>query len=198
MHLKDFLTRFARANHRITLPTLLTIVRIVFTPFIVAAMIYQQWGIAFILFVIAAVTDLLDGFLARVLDQKTLLGACLDPVADKILTLSVFTTLAFVQSPLFSIPTWFVIIMLAKELVLLGGAGIVYLICGTLQVRPLPLGKAAMFAQVVFIIWVFACYFFKWVPVKTYWAMLYGVLGIVLLALIQYITFGIEQLRQCR
>lgn len=198
MHLKDLLARFARTNHRITLPTLLTLVRIVFTPFIVAAMVYQQWGIAFVLFVIAAVTDLLDGFFARILDQKSLLGACLDPVADKILTLSVFATLAFVQSPLFSIPTWFVAIMLLKELVLLLGAGAVYLICGRLQVRPLILGKVAMFMQVIFIIWLFACYFFKWVPVRTYWAMLFGVLGIVVLALVQYATFGIDQLRQCR
>lgn len=198
MHLKDLLARFARTNHRITLPTLLTIVRIVLTPFIITAMIYQQWGIAFILFVIAAVTDLLDGFLARVLDQKTLLGACLDPVADKILTLSVFATLAFVQSPLFSIPTWFVAIMLLKELVLLFGAGIVYLICGQLQVRPLILGKVAMFMQVIFIIWLFACYFFKWVPMRTYWVMLVTVLCVVLLALVQYALFGVSQLRRCR
>jgi cardiolipin synthase (CMP-forming) len=198
MQIRDLLRRFAHTKHRLTIPTILTIVRIIFTPCIIAAMIGHHWGIAFTLFVIAAITDLLDGLLARILDQKSFLGACLDPIADKFLTLSVFITLAFVQSPLFSIPHWFVAIILIKESILLGGAVSIYVICGQLQVRPLIMGKIAMFMQVVFIIWLFACYFFKWVPIHTYWAMLIVTLLVVLLALVQYTKFGFSQLCRCR
>ncbi|MEX0671719.1 MAG: CDP-alcohol phosphatidyltransferase family protein [Candidatus Babeliales bacterium] len=198
MQLNELIARFSRTNHRLTIPTLLTLARIAVTPCIIFAMVYQYWGIAFSLFVFAAITDLLDGFLARILDQKSLLGACLDPIADKLLTLSVFGTLAFVQSPLFAIPAWFVIIMLIKELLLMLGAGLVYLICGQLRIAPLKIGKIAMFAQVMFIIWLFACYFFQWVPVRTYWAMLLLVMAVVLWAFIRYTLVGISQLRRCR
>ena len=78
-----------------------TLLRIASVPFIVASMVTQHWGIAFFLILFASATDLLDGFLARNFDQKTFLGACLDPIADKILILSCYFTLAFWQSPLF-------------------------------------------------------------------------------------------------
>ena len=197
MQLRTFLQRFTRKERRITLPTMLTIFRFLLTPFIVAAMVYQQWGIAFWLFLLAAITDLLDGFLARILDQKTFLGACLDPVADKLLILAVFFTLAFVQSPLFAIPTWFVAIVLVKELVLIVGAALIYLICGSIEIRPTLLGKATMCVQVFFVIWLFACYFFNWLPITTYWVALTVVLGMVILSLLQYGALGVAQLVAC-
>ncbi len=197
MKLKDFIARFTQKERRITIPTMFTISRLLLTPFIVIAMIKQQWGIAFGLFVIASSTDLIDGFLARVLDQKTFLGACLDPVADKLLILSVFITLAFVQSPLFSIPVWFVSIVLIKEVILIAGAAIIWLLCGSVQIRPTLLGKSTMLVQVLFIIWLFACYFFKWLPVKTYWAVLTLVTFMVMLSLIHYSTLGFMQISDC-
>ncbi len=103
---------------RLTLPTMLTIARIVLVPFIIGAMVMQHWGLAFCLFIVSSLTDMLDGTFARLLDQQTFLGACLDPIADKLLLLSVFTALAFVQSPLFSIPLWFVILVLIRELII--------------------------------------------------------------------------------
>ena len=107
---------------RITLATLFTLMRIVLTPFIVISMVAQQWGIAFFLFLIAASTDIVDGNLARFFNAKTFLGAVLDPIADKVLLLSVFFTLAFVQSPLFNIPLWFVFLVLLRELILISGS----------------------------------------------------------------------------
>src|SRR3990167_3316987 len=106
---------------RVTWATIITILRLFLVPFIVVSVIFQEWGIAFWLFVIASFSDVLDGNVARFFDQKTFLGACLDPIVDKILILSVFTILAFVQSPLFSIPKWFVFIILVKEILLLLG-----------------------------------------------------------------------------
>ena len=99
---------------RITVPTLLTFMRILLTFGVIGAMIYHNWGTAFVVFLAAAFTDVLDGGLARWWNEKTFLGACLDPIADKFLVLSIFFTLAFVQSPLFHIPIWFFSIVFIK------------------------------------------------------------------------------------
>ena len=125
-----FFKRLPAHEKKITISTLFTLARIAITPLIVIAMVFQQWGAAFILFVCAALTDIIDGHLARLCDEKTFLGACLDPIADKILILSCFFMLAFVQSPLFTIPLWFVLLVLIKELVLIGGAIALYIIKG--------------------------------------------------------------------
>ena len=180
---------------RITFSTMLTITRIVLTPFIVGAMIMGKWGVAFWLFVIASAFDTLDGNLARWLNQQTFLGACLDPIADKILLVSCFTTLAFVQSPLFSIPLWFVLLVLLKELIVIVGSFSIYFIKGHLEVNPTVLGKATTVAQVWFIIWLFACYFFGWVPTKTYHVALGVLLILVIFSLFQYIRLGLAQWR---
>lgn len=155
-------------------------------------MITHHWGVAFYLFLTASVTDFIDGNLARLCNQKTFLGACLDPVADKILLLSCFFTLAFVQSPLFTIPLWFVLLVLVKELIVIVGAAIILLNKNYLDVRPTILGKATTVAQISFILWLFACYFFHWLPVKTYYTMLGALLILIFLSLRQYIRIGIR------
>ncbi len=186
----QFFRRLPDREKKITIPTLFTIARIVLTPLIVLAMILQYWGIAFFLFVAAACTDLLDGGLARYWGEKTFLGACLDPIADKTLLLSVFFTLAFVQSPLFSIPKWFVWLVLCRELILIAGVVIFYLIKGYIEVKPLLLGKMTAVVQMGFIIWLFACYFFGWLPVRTYYLMLMVLLIMIFASLLQYLAMG--------
>lgn len=182
------------AEKRITIPTLFTIARIVVVPIIVGAMIAHLWGIAFFFFVFACLTDLIDGFLARVLNEKTFLGACLDPVADKLLLLSCFFTLAFISTPLFSIPRWFVLFVVSKEVIQIAGALIIYYIRGHLDVRPTLLGKTTTCIQMIFIMWLFACYFFCWVPIKTYYVML-GIMTIFIGAsFMQYARIGIRTL----
>lgn len=181
---------------RMTFSTVLTLLRIVLTPFIVAAMVLHCWGGAFWLFVISASFDVLDGNIARWFHQETFLGACLDPIADKILLVSCFTALAFVQSPLFSIPLWFVLLVLFKELIILGGSSIIYFVRGHLIVHPTVLGKATTVAQTGFIIWLFACYFFGWLPVKTYYTALGLLLVLIILSLLQYVRLGISQWRE--
>ncbi|MCK5633268.1 CDP-alcohol phosphatidyltransferase family protein [bacterium] len=178
---------------KITISTLFTIGRIVLTPFIVVAMIFGSWGAAFWLFVVSSSFDIVDGNLARILNQQTFLGACLDPIADKILLISCFATLAFVQSPLFSVPLWFVLLVLFKELIVFTGALTIYCKKGHLEVRPTILGKATTVAQVWFIIWLFACYFFGWMPIKTYYTALGLLFTLVVLSLFQYVRLGLAQ-----
>lgn len=186
------LATLPKEEKRITIPTLFTILRIVATPAIVASMFLHAWDWAFILFLIAAASDLLDGNFARFFNEKTVLGACLDPLADKILIISCFFALAIVQSPLFSIPIWFVVTVLVKELILVAGVFFLYLKKGIFEITPTVLGKTTTVVQIGFIIWLFACYFFGWVPIKTYYFMLSLLLLLVAAVLVQYIRIGIK------
>jgi cardiolipin synthase len=190
-----FFKRLPAHELRITISTLFTMLRILLTPIIVAAMLWHAWGTAFVLFMIAAVSDVIDGYLARALQEKTFLGACLDPIADKFLVLACFFSLAFIQSPLFSIPLWFVLLVLTKELILLAGTILIFAIKGHIKIMPRLLGKLTTFVQMVFIIWLFACYFFKWVPIKTYYTMLGILLLMVFASLIEYTRIGLRMLR---
>lgn len=186
--------RLPENERRITIPTLFTLVRVGATPLIVLAMITGLWNYAFFFFLFAAATDVIDGTLARIWNEKTFLGACLDPIADKFLLLSCFFTLAFVETPLFRIPHWFVLCVLSKELVQVAGAIGIYSVRGHLDVRPTKLGKLTTFVQIIFIIWLFACYFFHWFPIKTYYSMLGIMLLLVGASLWQYVRIGFYML----
>jgi cardiolipin synthase len=175
---------------KMTLSSMITMVRIVLVPIIVVAMIKGCWGAAFLLFISAALTDMIDGIVARILDEKTFLGASLDVIADKLLILSCFATLAFVKTPLFALPPGFVFFVLIKEIIQVGGAFFLYYLAGYLNVQPTLLGKLTMVVHTNFIIWLFACYFFKWLPVKTYYTMLALVICLVSVSLLQYIIIG--------
>jgi len=183
--------RLPKAEKRITIPTLFTCARIVVTPIIISSMIFGWWGIAFFFFVFACLTDLVDGFLARILNEKTFLGACLDPIADKLLLISCFFTLAFVSTPLFSVPCWFVLFVISKELLQIGGALVIYWLRGHLNVQPTLLGKTTTCIQMIFIMWLFSCYFFCWVPIKTYYAMLSFMVFFISASFIQYLRIGL-------
>jgi cardiolipin synthase len=192
----QFFKKLPDHEKKITLSSWITIARIFSVPFIVAAMITGYWGFAFGLFSIAAFTDILDGNLARWRNEKTFLGACLDPLADKFLVLSVFFTLAFVQSPLFSVPLWFVLLVLFKEIILIVGSFVLYYLRGHIEIQPTLLGKSTTVVQMGFIMWLFACYFFAWVPIKTYYSMLGIVLILVFVTLAQYVRIGIRQFQK--
>lgn len=174
----------------ITTATWLTLTRILLTPWIVGAMIAGQWDVAFVLFCISAFTDVVDGAIARFFNQKTFLGACIDPVADKVLLLSCFATLTFIKTPLFVIPLWFLLLVLFKEALQLSGAFFIFYKKGHFEVRPTLLGKLTTFVQVMFIIWLFACYFFQWMPIKTYYGMLGLMLILVFCTFVQYAYSG--------
>lgn len=189
-----FFKEIPAQEKRITIPTMLTLVRLVSTPIIVYAMLKQDWGMAFWLIVVSALTDLMDGYIARNFNQQTWLGAFLDPIADKLLVLSIYFTLAFVQSPLFAIPVWFVFLVLIKELILISGIVFLYVKSDKLDIAPTLLGKLTMLAQVLFIIWLFSCYFLHWLPIKTYYTALGAVLCLVLSSLYQYARIGISYL----
>ena len=95
-----------------------------------------------------------------------------------------------VRTPLFSIPTWFCWFVLAKELLQLVGAFAIWQFKGNIEIKPTRLGKLTTFIQVCFIVWLFACYFFKWLPIKTYWFMVTFLFLLVLGTFIHYGTIS--------
>lgn len=182
------------SEKRITIPTFFTLVRIILTPVIIIAMMRGWWGCAFLFFVFACLTDVIDGLLARLLNEKTFLGACLDPVADKLLLICCFFTLAFVSTPLFSVPGWFVLFVVSKELIQVAGALFIYCAKGHLDVQPTLLGKTTTCIQMIFIMWLFACYFFCWLPIKTYYTMLGVMIFFIGASFGQYVRIGLRML----
>lgn len=193
---KSFVVGALSREMSFKLPTWITLIRLFLVPVIVIAMIEAYWGVAFWLFIIAVVSDIADGIIARACNMKTFIGACLDAITDKVLILSVYFTLAFVQTPLFTLPLWFVLLVLLKEFLLIGGAAAILLTRGTLAVEPNWLGKATMVAQSLFIIWLFFCYFFQWMPERTYYGALGVLLTLVILSLINYAMVGFSLYRK--
>jgi len=186
-----FFSDIPARERRITAATVVTLIRIALAPCVVIAMMHSAWLLAMIFFVVASLSDALDGFLARTFSQQTVLGAYLDPLADKLLLLSSFFTLAFVRSPSFVLPTWFFIIKLLRELILICGSLVIAYWKGPIKVRPTRVGKIATCVEMCFVMWVFACYYFTWVPVKTYYVMLSLMTVLSLVSLAQYIRVGV-------
>lgn len=178
-----------------TISNCLTFLRIILTPVIVVAIIYKQWSVAFYSFMIAAITDLLDGYLARLLDEQTNLGAFLDPVADKFFLIATFSSLAFLDSPFFHIPVWFIAIILCREFTIILGTYVMMQANINVKINPTIWGKLTTFFQIVFISWIFICYFLGWVPSKTYYVLLSFITIFSVVSLIQYIVLGIKYLR---
>jgi cardiolipin synthase len=122
----------------LTLANRLTILRILMTPVIVVLLLYRYTAAALALFLLAGITDGLDGFVARTRGQKTTLGMVLDPLADKLLLTTTVVTLSFLKE----LPRWFAIILVSRDLILVGGSMILYMFLGKLASPPSKLGKA--------------------------------------------------------
>jgi len=116
----------------VNIPNSLTVLRIVLVPVIVIFLIQGQYGKALICFVIAGVTDGLDGLLARILNQTTVVGAYLDPLADKALVISMFTTLAIVGV----VPGWLAVVVISRDCIILGGILVLTLMSVNLEIKP--------------------------------------------------------------
>ncbi len=121
----------------LTLANRLTILRVLMTPVIVVLLMYRQMGAALALFLLAGITDALDGLVARSWRQKTALGIVLDPLADKLLLTSTVITLTILKE----LPRWFAIILVSRDVFLIGGSMILYMFLGKLDAPPSWLGK---------------------------------------------------------
>jgi cardiolipin synthase len=143
-------TAVLRISQILSAPNQLTLARMAFLPFIVIKLLDHHYGGALILFVIAGMSDGLDGLLARRLHQQTLLGQYLDPIADKMLLSTVFLVLSVVGK----IPWKFTVLVFSRDVCILLVSGVLYTIAGLRDFRPSIFGKANTFAQVAAVIFV--------------------------------------------
>jgi cardiolipin synthase (CMP-forming) len=122
----------------------LTLLRMVLIPVLALLVIYEQLGWALAVFVVAAITDGLDGLLARRAGQKTTLGAWLDPMADKLLIATLFIVLTLPLPHLVQrIPVWLTVLVLSRDIGIVATVAIVNLAVGRRTFQPSVFGKAA-------------------------------------------------------
>lgn len=118
-------------------------------PWFVIAVLQGREGQALVVFVLAGLTDALDGFLARSLEQTSSLGAYLDPIADKLLLASAFILLALPGGPAPRIPLWISVLVISRDLIILVIALVLFVAMGHLEFPPSRLGKLNTLLQIV-------------------------------------------------
>ena len=134
----------------LTAPNQLTLLRMIFLPFIVINLVKHDFKWALALFVLAGMSDGLDGLLARTLHQQTLLGQYLDPIADKLLMSTMFLVLSIERM----IPWKYTVVVFSRDVSILLISGVLFMIAGLRDFRPSIFGKANTFAQVAAIFFV--------------------------------------------
>jgi cardiolipin synthase len=128
--------------------THLTIVRMLSVPLVAIAIYYGSHGWILILFALAAFTDAIDGFIARVFNQKTWLGALLDPIADKMLLITAFVGLTLSPKAPVTLPVWITIVVVFRDVLILSGAVVIQLTRGNFRAVPTVLSKLTTVCQV--------------------------------------------------
>src|SRR6266481_4404176 len=183
----------------------ITVARILMIPAFVTMAIYYGQSIqrgaplewqrftAIAIFLIAAVSDGLDGYIARRYKQRSTLGAILDPIADKGLLLSAIITLSIsnwseIDPEYGRFPAWFPVLVITRDAVILVGAGVLHLLNGKVQVKPRWPGKVATVSQMIAIGWVMLQFHF--VP------LFYIVIGAGFFTFISGIIYVMDGVRQ--
>jgi cardiolipin synthase len=152
-----------KLSQLLTAPNQLTLLRMMFLPFIVIKLVEGHYSWALTLFVLAGLSDGLDGVLARTLNQQTVMGQYLDPIADKLL----LSTMFLVLSILHKIPWKFTVVVFSRDISILAASAVLYAIAGLRDFRPSIFGKANTFAQVaaVFFVLLLAIDNARWISI---------------------------------
>jgi cardiolipin synthase (CMP-forming) len=136
-----------RAGFRsLSIPNLITLARIILVPVVVWAISSGAMLVAFVLFLAAGVSDAVDGYLAKRFGMTTVLGAYLDPLADKALIVSIYVTLGISGV----IPRWLVILVVSRDIMIVGGVMLSWLVGSPVKMKPLLVSKLNTVAQIAF------------------------------------------------
>lgn len=177
-----------------TLANRITVGRLILVPvFIVLVMTYtpdQQWlrYAALGVFIAAAVSDGIDGFIARAYNQKTKLGAVLDPLADKLLVNLALVFLAVNEHLRTTVPTWFPVLILGRDVIIVIGAYLINEYFGPLRARPQISGKLTTVFQMALIISILLE-----LPPRFVIGLLYTTLAAAVISFADYLRAGIKQ-----
>jgi cardiolipin synthase (CMP-forming) len=175
----------------------ITIVRILLVPFFIGLVIYyartgQAWfrlG-GFLTFSIAAVADGVDGYIARRYNQRSELGAILDPLADKLLLLSAIILLSLDNRPYFErLPLWLTVIVLGRDAIIFIGMTVIHCVLGKVKVRPRMIGKCATVLLMATVMWILLGWDPRVLPYLT------GAVGVCMaISALLYVLDGVRQL----
>ena len=129
-----------------TIPNLITIARLISVPLIVVMMGQERWGLAFMLFVAAGVSDGVDGFIARRFNMRSEFGAYLDALADKALLVSIYVTLSVTGV----LPGWLAIVVVSRDLMIISAILVSWLMERPVAIKPMFVSKLNTGAQIAF------------------------------------------------
>lgn len=180
-----------------TLANRITLVRLALIPVFLALVVSYdrgQWGVrwlALAAFAAAGLTDALDGYVARAYDQRTRLGAVLDPLADKLLLNLTFVFLAVNEAFAVTVPQWVPVVILGRDVIVVVGAYALKEYAGSLDVRPRLLGKLTTVLQISAILAVL-------LELPVAHAVLMAAVGATLLSLADYVYVGLRHLGAAR
>ncbi|MBF0331966.1 MAG: CDP-alcohol phosphatidyltransferase family protein [Candidatus Omnitrophica bacterium] len=183
-----------------TLANKITIARIIAVPVFIALMLYYtpghdefRWA-ALTVYIIAEISDVVDGYIARNFKQKTLAGSILDPFADKALFISALLCLYHVgheASWAVQLPLWLVVAFIARDTILVLGSLLLQIHFGALEIKPNIWGKLTAFLQVACVVAVFV----QWHMALWMW---WAALGVTIISGIIYMHEGIKRLNNGR
>jgi cardiolipin synthase (CMP-forming) len=128
-----------------SLPNLITIGRILLVPLTIWLIVSGEFLLAFVVFIVAGISDAVDGFLARRLKLHTELGQYLDPLADKLLLVSIYVTLGFQRH----MPPWLVILVASRDIMIIGAVILSWLMDKPVTMKPLMVSKVNTLAQIL-------------------------------------------------
>jgi cardiolipin synthase len=144
----------------VSIPNIITLARILLVPVIVWAIASNQMEIAFAIFIVAGVSDAVDGFLAKRFNMASELGALLDPLADKALLVSIYVALGIWGA----VPRWIVILVVSRDIMIVAAVIVSWLLGKPVPMKPLMVSKLNTVAQVAFAALVLAALSFGFNP----------------------------------
>lgn len=180
-----------------TVANILTLIRLILIPVFALLTVEEKLSTALVVFVIAAITDLLDGLTARYLHQSTSLGRILDPVADKVLLVTAFVILTLPGHTYRPIPLWLTVIVISRDLFIVLGAAAIFLTTNFREFRPSLPGKVSTCIQFLTVTVVLAANTWGLFLEQLQW--LYGVtFAVTLLSGIHYIAHAARLVENAR
>jgi cardiolipin synthase (CMP-forming) len=168
-----------------SLPNILSILRVLLAPIILLVILHQNWSLAFWLFLCAGLSDALDGALARIFNWQSELGGIIDPIADKVLLLSVVLPLAWVGK----MPDWLAVAIVARDILIVGGLCLLRFLRVAWQIAPLAISKLNTLLQIFLILALLA-------PISGLETTSLWLQGLIIAVLISTIASGLAYLWQ--
>ena len=165
----------------------LTILRILLIPVFISLLVYRKPGPALVVFALAALTDLLDGYVARRSGSQSRLGAFLDPIADKLLLMASFVTLTYLKT----LPFWITAVVISRDVILVAGALVIQMVGARIYPRPTWAGKVTTFLQILVVLVGLTTRYVQ-LPPSARGAVMWLAAGFTVFSGLQYIVQGMR------